>query len=112
MNPITLEELEQMRQTYLADPKARVVRHAAMKNDINQIARVFEAEADNPDLFSINIKTTEVRNLQCLNDVGSFGVMSLFSDMWLASETCQVCHSQLKQGTESSLAIFSMIQFI
>ena len=62
--------------------------------------------------LSINIKTTEVRNLQCLNDVGSFAVMSLFSDMWLASETCQVCHSQLKQGTESSLAIFSMIQFI
>ena len=28
----------------------------------------------------INIKTTELRNLQCLKDVGSFAVMSLFSD--------------------------------
>lgn len=29
---------------------------------------------------SINIKVTELRNRQCLNDVGNFDVMSLFSD--------------------------------
>lgn len=29
---------------------------------------------------SINIKITELRNLQCLNDVGSIAAMSLFSD--------------------------------
>lgn len=29
---------------------------------------------------SIYIKITELRNLQCLNDIGSFAVMSLFSD--------------------------------
>ncbi|MBQ1326362.1 MAG: C1 family peptidase [Solobacterium sp.] len=81
MNPITLEELEQMRQTYLADPKARVVRHAAMKNDINQIARVFEAEADNPDLFSINIKTMPATNQMASGRCWIFSSLNVMREM-------------------------------
>ena len=57
---------------------------------------------------SINIKITELRNLQCLNDIESFAVMSLFRDTThvASSETWHVCHSHLKERKESSLVIF------
>ena len=81
MKPIALEELEQMREAYLADPKARVARHAAMKNDINQIARVFEAEADNPNLFSINIKTMPATNQMASGRCWIFSSLNVMREM-------------------------------
>ncbi len=61
-NAISNEELEQLRNEYTQSDKARVVRNALTKNDISTIARVFDAEAANPNLFSIDLKTMPVTN--------------------------------------------------
>ena len=62
MEPITTAEIEALREAYVKDEKARVVRNALTKNDLNMISRVFEAEAANPFIFSIDIKTMSATN--------------------------------------------------
>lgn len=62
MEQLKLEELNSMRESYLQDGKARVVRNALTNNDVNTISCVFEAKQDNPNLFSINIDTLPVTN--------------------------------------------------
>ena len=57
MKSITLDELAAMREDYSKDAKARVVRNALTKNDINTISRSFEAENRNPNIFTIDLKT-------------------------------------------------------
>ena len=81
MKPIKYEELERMNEAYLKDPKARVVRHAVMKNDIDQIARVFEAEADNPNFFSIDIKTMPVTNQMASGRCWIFSSLNVMREM-------------------------------
>lgn len=54
--------LEGMKQDYLADDKARVVRNALTVNDIGSISRRFEAQCANPHVFSIDLKTMPVTN--------------------------------------------------
>lgn len=62
MKSISAKDLAGMRSTYAKNEKARVVRNALTKNDISTISRVFEAEAANPNVFSINIKTMTATN--------------------------------------------------
>ena len=62
MKAIKTNDLRKMRQTYLEDEKARVVRNALTNNDIAKISNVFEASAENPNLFSIDIETMPVTN--------------------------------------------------
>ena len=62
MKAIKTNDLIKMRQTYLEDEKARVVRNALTNNDIAKISNVFEASAENPNLFSIDIETMPVTN--------------------------------------------------
>ena len=62
MNPIHPEDLARMREEYLKDEKARIVRNALTKNDIATISRRLEAQADNPNLFSIDIETMPATN--------------------------------------------------
>jgi len=62
MEPIRAAELARMNKAYLADEKARVVRNALTANELAKISRVFEAGAQNPNLFSIDIKTMPVTN--------------------------------------------------
>ena len=57
MNAVSLEELSEMKTAYLQNEKARVVRNALTKNDISLISRVFDAEAANPNVFTIDLKT-------------------------------------------------------
>ena len=44
MNPVTLQKIDTLRENYLKDEKARVVRNALVKNDIGTISRNFDAE--------------------------------------------------------------------
>ena len=60
MKSITIELLDDLRTSYCADAKARVVRNALTKNDISTISRSFEAENSNPNIFSIDLKTMPV----------------------------------------------------
>lgn len=62
MKAIKVSELTKMRENYLQNDKARVVRNALTNNDIAKISNVFEATADNPNLFSIDIETMPVTN--------------------------------------------------
>ena len=62
MKSISAKDLAGMRSAYAKNEMARVVRNALTKNDISTISRVFEAEAANPNVFSINIKTMTATN--------------------------------------------------
>ena len=62
MKHIDAQTLTSLRENYLTDDKARVVRHALTRNDIGTISRSLEAEENNPDFFSINLKTMPVTN--------------------------------------------------
>lgn len=62
MKSISIKDLKDMRTAYSKDEKARVVRNALTKNDIGTISRVFDAEAANPNIFSIDIKTMTATN--------------------------------------------------
>lgn len=54
MEEISSTLLNELRTNYEADTKARVVRNALTKNDLNTISRVFDAECHNPDIFSVD----------------------------------------------------------
>ena len=56
MNPVTLQKIDTLRENYLKDEKARVVRNALVKNDIGTISRNFDAERNNPNIFSIDLR--------------------------------------------------------
>ena len=62
MKEISEKELAGMADAYRRNEKARVVRNALTKNDISTISRVFEAEAANPNIFSIDNKTMTATN--------------------------------------------------
>lgn len=62
MKEISVKELASMREAYSKNEKARVVRNALTKNDIGTISRVFDAEAANPNVFSIDNKTMRATN--------------------------------------------------
>ena len=62
LQPITAEALHRMQETYQNNEKARVVRNALTKNDIALISRRLEAQAENPNLFSVEIETMPVTN--------------------------------------------------
>ncbi|MBP3891494.1 MAG: C1 family peptidase [Solobacterium sp.] len=62
MKPIQTKQLEKMRQAYLENDKARIVRNALTNTDIKKISNVFEAQSANPNLFSIDIETMPVTN--------------------------------------------------
>lgn len=62
MEEISSTLLNELRTNYEADTKARVVRNALTKNDLNTISRVFDAECHNPDIFSVDLKTMKATN--------------------------------------------------
>ena len=81
MKTITSQTLEEMRKDYLADEKARVVRNALTRNDINTISRVFEAENASPFLFSIDIKTMTATNQKKSGRCWIFSALNVMRQM-------------------------------
>jgi bleomycin hydrolase len=81
MNAITKKSLNEMRSAYEADDKARVVRNALVKNNPASISRVQEAAAENPNLFSINIKTLPVTNQMQSGRCWIFSSMNVLREM-------------------------------
>lgn len=80
MQAITLEQLHELEKNYGEDIKARVVRNALTNNSLDTISRVFEATVDNPNFFSVEIKTKPVTNQQ------SSGRCWLFSSLNILRE--------------------------
>ena len=68
MNPVTLQKIDTLRENYLKDEKARVVRNALVKNDIGTISRNFDSERNNPntetrfDFFDIEYNHLDILN--------------------------------------------------
>ena len=81
MKNIDLSELSSMREAYEKNDKARVVRNALTKNDIGTISRVLEAEEQNPDIFSIDIKTLPVTNQKQSGRCWIFSSMNVLREM-------------------------------
>lgn len=81
MKEITQEELLRMREAYLSDDKARVVRNALTKNDISTISRDFTAVCNNPAIFSVDIKTMPVTNQMQSGRCWIFSAMNVLREM-------------------------------
>ena len=77
---ISTKQLDGLNSEYLKDPSSRIVRNALSENSIKTISKVFEGKANNPNLFSIDIKTLPV------NDQMSSGRCWLFSSLTLLRE--------------------------
>lgn len=81
MKAIDLKQLETMRTTYLENEKARVVRNALTKNDIGEISRDFNAEMENPNIFSIDIKTMKVTNQKSSGRCWIFSALNVLREL-------------------------------
>lgn len=81
MKPIRQSDLARMNETYLQDDKARIVRNACVKNDLNQISNVFDASVDNPNLFSIDIPTMPVTNQMASGRCWIFSGLNVLREM-------------------------------
>ena len=81
MKEISLNELASLRDAYLKDDKARVVRNALTENDITTISKVFDAQAKTPHIFSIDLKTLPVTNQMQSGRCWIFSSMNVLREM-------------------------------
>lgn len=78
---ISENKLAQLNRDYLADNEARIIRNALTENDIAKISRRFEAKQDNPNLFSIDIKTLPVTDQERSGRCWLFSSMTILREM-------------------------------
>ena len=78
---ISEKKLAQLNKEYLADNEARIIRNALTENDISKISKRFEAKQDNPNLFSIDIKTLPVTNQEHSGRCWLFSSMTILREM-------------------------------
>ena len=81
MQAIKKTELQKMRENYLQNEKARVVRNALTNNDINSISNVLEAYENNPNIFSIDIETMPVTNQMQSGRCWIFSALNVLREM-------------------------------
>lgn len=81
MKAIDEKTLTDMREAYLQDEKARVVRYALRRNDIAGISSVSEARQENPDFFSIDLETMKVTNQEKSGRCWIFSSMNVLREM-------------------------------
>ena len=79
-NGISEKMLKEFSDQYLKNEKARVIRNALTENDLSLISKRLEAAEENPNLFSIDIKTMPV------NDQMHSGRCWLFSSLTILRE--------------------------
>ncbi len=81
MKSINPEELSAMKESYLKDDKARVVRNALFMNDLGSISRDFQSVSENPNIFSIDIKTMPATNQQKSGRCWIFSALNVLREM-------------------------------
>lgn len=81
MSKITKKQLQDLKKDYLSDKKATVVANALVKNDLSTISRVFDAEINNPNIFSIDIKTMPVTNQMASGRCWIFSALNVFREI-------------------------------
>lgn len=77
---ITISQIEKMNKEYLADDKSRIIRNALTENSLEKISKTLQAKADNPDLFSIDIKTLPVSDQMHSGRCWIFSAMTLLRE--------------------------------
>ncbi len=80
MNMIKPETLDALRKGYLANDKARVVKNALTNNDITTISRDFTAVCNNPNVFSIDLKTMTAVNQKQSGRCWIFSAMNVLRE--------------------------------
>jgi len=78
---ITPKTLDSLRNDYLNDSQFTVVRNALTESPLEKISKRFESKCDNPDLFSINIKTLPVSDQQHSGRCWLFSSMTLLREI-------------------------------
>ena len=78
---ITPEKLDGFNKEYSTDNTARIVRNALSENPIKMISRRFEGKVENPNLFSIDIKTLPVTNQMASGRCWLFSSLTLLREM-------------------------------
>lgn len=96
MKNITIEQLQIFRNEYLKNEKARVVKNALVKNDLETISRQFEAEAQNPFVFSIDLKTMPVTNQLRSGRCWIFSATNVLREM--IGHSCKIKDFELSQN--------------
>ena len=81
MKAIKAADLKKMRENYLADDKARIVRNALTNNDIGTISNSLDSTVDNPYIFSIDIKTMPVTNQMSSGRCWIFSALNVLREM-------------------------------
>ena len=79
---ISHKQLDLLAKEYAKNEKARVVRNALTENGIGTISKRFEAKVDNPNLFSIDIKTLPVNDQMHSGRCWIFSSMSILREMY------------------------------
>ena len=78
---ISLQKLDEFDKAYQNDNTARIVRNALSENPIRMISRRFEGKTENPNLFSIDIKTLPVSNQMASGRCWLFSSLTLLREM-------------------------------
>ena len=105
MKAIKTNDLSKMRNTYLKDEKARVVRNALTNNDISKISNVFEASIENPNLFSIDIETMPVTNQMSSGRCWIFSALNV-----LREEMAKKYHIQEFELSQNFVAFYDKLE--
>ena len=77
---ISLRKIEEMNKKYLADDRQRIVRNALTDNPIGKISKRPEGKSENPNLFSIDIKTLPVTDQMQSGRCWLFSSLTLFRE--------------------------------
>ena len=78
---ISAKTLDSLRNEYLEDNQHTIVRNALTENPLDKISKRFEGKTDNPDLFSIDIKTLPVTDQQHSGRCWLFSSMTLLREI-------------------------------
>ncbi|MBR3311289.1 MAG: C1 family peptidase [Solobacterium sp.] len=89
-------QLEQMRNDYLENEKARIVRNALTKNDIGTISCDFVAARANPYIFSIDIETMPVTNQKASGRCWIFSALNVLRE--IIAKKYQIKEFELSQN--------------
>lgn len=81
LKALSATQLTKMEKDYKKDFTNTIVKNALTENDLSTISRRFESKVDNPNLFSIDIKTLPVTNQLRSGRCWIFSSMTILREM-------------------------------
>lgn len=105
MSELTLEQLNQLEETYRNNDKARVVRNALKENSVAKISRVFESDIKNTNVFSIDLHHLPVTNQKASGRCWIFSELNI-----LREEVAKKINVDAFELSENYLAFYDKIE--